>query len=118
MSEHTSALGFAAADDGEELARAELYGLLARLRKRKMRFPMLLRFPQILTNRVNELFDAFENAEFAGLRERFRGNVAFVGPAWNDRISAYRVTCRRGGYGRPWRAAAGGRPARPDQWQK
>lgn len=31
MSEHTSALGFAAADDGEELARAELYGLLARL---------------------------------------------------------------------------------------
>ena len=31
MSEHTSALGFATADDGEELARAELYGLLARL---------------------------------------------------------------------------------------
>ena len=31
MSEHTSALGFATADDGEELARAELYGLLAQL---------------------------------------------------------------------------------------
>ncbi|MFO0934844.1 MAG: arginine decarboxylase, partial [Planctomycetota bacterium] len=40
----------------------DLYGLLARLRKRKMRFPMLLRFPQILTNRVNELFDAFEKS--------------------------------------------------------
>lgn len=63
---------------------------------------------QISSLRCDEgcTFDAFENAEFAGLRERFRGDVAFVGPAWNDRISAYRVTCRRGGYGRPWRAAA------------
>lgn len=51
--------------------------------------------------------EAYEHADFAGLREIYRGDVAFVGPAWNDRISAWRVNCRRGGgYGRPWRAPA------------
>jgi arginine decarboxylase len=40
----------------------DVYGLLSRLRKRKMRFPLLLRFPQILSNRVNELFDAFDKS--------------------------------------------------------
>jgi arginine decarboxylase len=40
----------------------DLYGLISRLRKRKMRFPLLLRFPQILSNRVNELFDAFDKS--------------------------------------------------------
>lgn len=45
----------------------DLHAVLARLRKRKVRFPMLLRFPQILSNRVAELFDAFEKsiAEYA-----------------------------------------------------
>jgi arginine decarboxylase len=40
----------------------DLLSLVPRLRKRGGRFPILLRFPQILSNRVNELFDAFDKA--------------------------------------------------------
>ena len=40
----------------------DLFSLIGRLQKRKVRFPMLVRFPQMLTNRVNELFSAFEKA--------------------------------------------------------
>ena len=42
--------------------RVDLYDLIGRLRRRKLRFPLLLRFPQILKSRVDELFDAFESA--------------------------------------------------------
>ena len=42
--------------------RVDLYGLISRLKRRKLRFPLLLRFPQILASRVNELFDAFDSA--------------------------------------------------------
>ena len=31
----------------------DLYALIGRLQKRKVRFPMLVRFPQMLSNRVN-----------------------------------------------------------------
>lgn len=40
----------------------DLYALLSRLRQRKVRFPMLLRFPQMLSSRVNDLFDSFDKA--------------------------------------------------------
>ncbi len=52
----------------------DLHGLLARLRKRKVRFPVLLRFPQMLSNRVRELWDAFEKsiAEY-GYGNRYLG---------------------------------------------
>jgi arginine decarboxylase len=40
----------------------DLMALVPRLRKRGGRFPILLRFPQILSSRVNELFDAFDKA--------------------------------------------------------
>jgi arginine decarboxylase len=40
----------------------DLHALLARLRKKKVRFPMLLRFPQMLSSRVRELWDAFDKA--------------------------------------------------------
>ncbi len=42
--------------------RVDLHGLIGRLKRRKLRFPLLLRFPQILANRVHELFDAFDSA--------------------------------------------------------
>ena len=52
----------------------DLFALIQRLRKRKVRFPMLIRFPQILSNRVNELFDAFDKsiAEY-GYGKRYLG---------------------------------------------
>ena len=40
----------------------DLFELVGRLRKRKVRSPMLLRFPQILRNRVEELFGAFQKS--------------------------------------------------------
>jgi arginine decarboxylase len=40
----------------------DLHALVGRLRKKKVRFPALLRFPQILADRVHELFDAFDKA--------------------------------------------------------
>ena len=40
----------------------DLHSLIGRLRTRKVRFPMLVRFPQMLSNRVNELFSAFEKS--------------------------------------------------------
>ena len=45
----------------------DLYSLLGRLKRRRVRLPVLLRFPQILASRVNEIFDAFDAAirEFA-----------------------------------------------------
>jgi hypothetical protein len=42
--------------------------------------------------------ELFEDINFGGARERFRGNVAFVGPYWNDRASSLRVRCG----GRDW----------------
>jgi arginine decarboxylase len=43
-------------------AAVDLYTLVPRLRRKKLRFPILLRFPQILASRVEELFTAFERA--------------------------------------------------------
>ena len=40
----------------------DLHALVGRLRKKKLRFPMLLRFPQMLSSRVRELWDAFGKA--------------------------------------------------------
>ncbi len=40
----------------------DVYELLGRLRRRKVRFPFLLRFPQVLGARVTEIFDAFDHA--------------------------------------------------------
>ena len=40
----------------------DLYSLLPRLKRRKIRFPLLVRFPQILESRLHELFDAFDHA--------------------------------------------------------
>jgi len=45
-----------------EGAAIDLFGLLPRLKRRKLRFPLLVRFPQILENRLHELFDAFDRA--------------------------------------------------------
>lgn len=39
--------------------------------------------------------ETFDHVNFAGARERFRGDVPFVGPGWNDRASALRVQCGR-----------------------
>ena len=52
----------------------DLYSLISRLRKRKARFPLLIRFPQILSTRVRELFEAFEKsiAEY-GYANRYLG---------------------------------------------
>ncbi|MDJ0521549.1 MAG: biosynthetic arginine decarboxylase [Planctomycetota bacterium] len=40
----------------------DVYGLLPHLTKRKLRCPVLLRFPQILKSRLEELFGAFNSA--------------------------------------------------------
>jgi arginine decarboxylase len=40
----------------------DLLQLVSTLKRRKVRFPTLLRFPQILHARVAEIFDAFQNA--------------------------------------------------------
>jgi arginine decarboxylase len=60
---------FDVSDKGHLLVRptrderaVDLHALVARLRKRKVRFPTVIRFPQILSSRVTELFDAFEKA--------------------------------------------------------
>jgi arginine decarboxylase len=54
--------------------RIDVYGLMPRLKRRKLRFPMLFRFPQLLEGRVEELFGAFDSAirefEYGG---RYRG---------------------------------------------
>lgn len=39
--------------------------------------------------------EAFEHVGHGGQRQTWSGSVAFVGPHWNDRLSSYRVTCRR-----------------------
>ena len=38
---------------------------------------------------------AFDEPDQAGSQKKFTGDVRFVGDAWNDRISAVSVTCRR-----------------------
>ena len=40
----------------------DLYDLVPRLRRKKLRFPLLLRFPQVLEGRVAEIFGAFDRA--------------------------------------------------------
>ena len=52
----------------------DLFDLIPRLERRKVRFPFLLRFPQILESRVGEIFDAFGRAidEF-GYAGSYRG---------------------------------------------
>jgi arginine decarboxylase len=40
----------------------DLFSLVGRLREKRLRFPVLLRFPQMLASRVNEIFGAFERA--------------------------------------------------------
>ena len=52
----------------------DLFDLLPRLRRKKLRFPLLLRFPQVLEGRVSELFGAFDSAidEF-GYEGDYRG---------------------------------------------
>ena len=37
---------------------------------------------------------AFEHADNRGLVRTFTGDERFVGPLWNDRISALRAQCR------------------------
>lgn len=39
--------------------------------------------------------EGYEHARYGGQRQTWSGSVAFVGPHWNDRLSAYRVTCHR-----------------------
>ncbi|MDJ0974611.1 MAG: biosynthetic arginine decarboxylase [Planctomycetota bacterium] len=52
----------------------DVHDLLGRLKRRKVRFPFVLRFPQMLGARVNEIFDAFDHAirEF-GYPQAYRG---------------------------------------------
>ena len=40
----------------------DLFTLVPRLKAKKLRFPVLVRFPQILGNRVQELFGSFAKA--------------------------------------------------------
>ena len=40
----------------------DLHQLVHRLKRRRVRFPALVRFPQILETRVHEIFDAFDRA--------------------------------------------------------
>src|SRR5688500_4317859 len=40
----------------------DLHALVARLKEKRLRFPVLLRCPQMLGSRVNEIFSAFERA--------------------------------------------------------
>lgn len=40
----------------------DIFELIPRLKRRKVRLPLLLRFPQMLGSRVNEIFDAFGRA--------------------------------------------------------
>jgi arginine decarboxylase len=47
--------------DGGE-ASVDLYALVSRLKRKKMRFPVLLRFPQILASRVGQIFGSFGRA--------------------------------------------------------
>ena len=47
--------------DGGE-ASVDLYSLVSRLKRKKMRFPVLLRFPQILASRVGQIFGSFDRA--------------------------------------------------------
>jgi arginine decarboxylase-like protein len=35
---------------------------VSRLKQKRLRFPVLLRFPQILASRVDDIFGAFERA--------------------------------------------------------
>lgn len=37
---------------------------------------------------------AYEHSEFRGAVQSYRGETGFVGPQWNDRISALRAQCR------------------------
>ncbi len=37
---------------------------------------------------------AYEHVDYRGAQQRYRGDTAFVGPQWNDRISALRARCR------------------------
>jgi arginine decarboxylase len=55
-------------------AGIDVFDLLPRLQRRKLRFPLLMRFPQILESRLNELFDAFGHAiEEFHYPEAYRG---------------------------------------------
>ncbi len=52
----------------------DLLHLVSRLKRRRVRFPALLRFPQILHARVEEIFGAFERAiEEYGYPQPYRG---------------------------------------------
>ncbi len=42
--------------------QVDLHALLPNLQRRKLRCPLLLRFPQILRSRLDEIFDAFQRA--------------------------------------------------------
>ena len=52
----------------------DLYSIASRLKEKRLRFPVLLRFPQILASRVGDIFGAFERAitEF-GYGNAYRG---------------------------------------------
>jgi arginine decarboxylase len=52
-------------------AGIDIYALLSRLKARKVRFPVQIRFPQILESRVEEIFGAFDRA----IREFSYGSV-------------------------------------------
>lgn len=41
------------------------------------------------------VLEAFQDADFRGLRQDYRGETRFVGPFWNDKLSSYRVRCGR-----------------------
>jgi arginine decarboxylase len=59
-------------DRGEQ--GIDLLRLLPALKRRRLRFPMLMRFPQMLTTRVNDIFGAFTHAiEEFGYANVYRG---------------------------------------------
>jgi len=90
-----NSLGHLTVRPRDKLAGIDVYNLIPRLKRRKLRFPLLLRFPQILHSRVEEIFDAFGNAirEFSYAGE-YRGvfpiKVNQVDDVVDDLVSAGR----------------------------
>ncbi len=57
-----NSLGHLVVRPRRNFAGIDVYNLVPRLKRRKLRFPLLLRFPQILHSRVRQIFDAFNGA--------------------------------------------------------
>lgn len=85
-------------------AGLDLYRLLPRLEKRGVRFPCVLRFPQILGARVDELFDAFDDA----IREfEYDGVYRGVFPIKVNQLESVVADLARAGRGRGMGLEAG-----------